>query len=594
MHTKIILLILQLLSSTVLYDNDNRTFLNKTNIIPNNWEYTSLKNYNDKIHYFILLKQENVDILEKELIDRSNPKSNNYGNWLSKNEIDSIVFTKRNNMNVVKRWLVNNNNYNCYENVDSLYCSSYIKNVETLFNTKMKMYRNNKTNKIIYSGREYGYSIPSYLNGIIDLVLGIVDFPENRNELKLKPSLEDNINYTAPITIRKLYNMSKYHFNNVSSQAVAEFQGDNCFNLDNLNGFTKDNNLEKVNIESKNIWGDCNTSSPYPDTEATLDIQYQVGVNDNAKQMYVSVSEWMYQFASLLYNSSNPPLVNSMSWGWAERQQCSQPVFPQCSIGGDAEVYTKRTNIEFMKLGLRGVSLIASSGDAGAPGRTNEPCIGNHLLNPAFPASSPWVLTVGGTMISNPKIYKEDDIELCKKNRCIIGGEEMNCNYNNVQWTAGGGFSNYFERPWWQVNTSESYLHSKTKFPPKKLFNRKGRVYPDLSLIAHNFLINMGNFYGGVDGTSASSPSVSGMIGILNNLRLSQKKPSLGPVGPLLYQMYNECKDCFKDLVIGSNNSTEYGNCKYGYWATKGYDAVYGLGLPNFDKIYHYIEKMSN
>ena len=55
-----------------------------------------------------------------------------------------------------------------------------------------------------------------------------------------------------------------------------------------------------------------------------------------------------------------------MSYGWAEWDQCDPSVFPECFIGGDSEVYAKRTNTEFMKLGLRGVTLLASSGDAGA------------------------------------------------------------------------------------------------------------------------------------------------------------------------------------------------------------------------------------
>ena len=97
-----------------------------------------------------------------------------------------------------------------------------------------------------------------------------------------------------------------------------------------------------------------------------------------------------------------------------------------------------------------------------------------------------------------------------------------------------------------------------------------------------------------VDGTSASSPAVSGMISILNNLRLSQNKSSLGLVAPLLYDIYTKCSTCFKDIIEGSNNSTEQSNCKYGYTATHGFDAVYGLGLPNFDEIYLYVKNMKN
>ena len=143
-------------------------------------------------------------------------------------------------------------------------------------------------------------------------------------------------------------------------------------------------------------------------------------------------------------------------------------------------------------------------------------------------------------------------------------------------------------------NVSNKYLNSSITFPPKKYFNIFGRVYPDISLVSHNYIIRVSDTYMAVDGTSASSPSVSGMITILNNLRLSQHKSAIGLIAPLLYDIYHKCSTCFKDIVNGSNNSTESSNCKYGYTATKGFDAVYGLGLPNFDEIYKYIKNMKN
>ena len=254
----------------------------------------------------------------------------------------------------------------------------------------------------------------------------------------------------------------------------------------------------------------------------------------------------------------------------------------------------KRTNVEFMKLSSTwSVTLLASSGDAGAPGRTSEDCDEDFPLNPVFPTSSPYVLSVGGTIVMNPK-KAEDLTPLCKTHNCIGSGEELNCNFDRCGWTSGGGFSNFFNRPWWQEEVSNKYLNNKTLFPPSKYFNKGGRVYPDLSLVSHNYLVRVEGYYMAVDGTSASSPAVSGMISILNNLRFSQNKSSLGLVAPLLYNIYKNCSKCFKDMVEGSNNSTESTNCKYGYTATKGFDAVYGLGLPNFDAIYEYVKNMKN
>ena len=92
-------------------------------------------------------------------------------------------------------------------------------------------------------------------------------------------------------------------------------------------------------------------------------------------------------------------------------------------------------------------------------------------------------------------------------------------------WTAGGGFSNYFNRPQLAIHVVEQYLNSGVNLPPNKFFNKNGRAYPDISLVAHNYLIRASGQYSTVDGTSASSPVMSGLVSILNNLRVSQGKP---------------------------------------------------------------------
>ena len=573
----------------------SRFFMNSTTEVSPQWIEIGKPLPNQTFSFGLLLTQNNVNTLEKLVDDRSNPNSNHYGTWMTLKEIDTIVSTNIKDYNIVTDWLKNTiTNFHCIRTADSLYCKTTIEMINTLFHTEMLIYRNMITKKIIYSGRKSGYSIPTYLREIIELVIGINDFPEYaRKDMKAKFP-EDNDYYITPLSLTELYNIKSEHSSQViGSQSVVEFQNDECFNLNDLNNFVKDNALNNITITKSHIIGECDLETQDPDIEASLDIQYQVGVNTNTNQEYVSVPDWLYQFANLLYNMPNPPLVNSMSYGWAERDQCDPDVFPVCYIGGDPEVYSKRTNIEFMKLSLRGITLLASSGDAGAAGRTNEGCTDDSPLNPVFPTSSPYVLSVGGTIIMNP-VKATGTSPLCKENNCIGGGEELNCNFDRCGWTSGGGFSNFFNRPWWQENASNTYLGSKTLFPPTKYYNKMGRVYPDIALVSHNYLVNIGGSYMAVDGTSASSPAVSGMVSILNNLRLSQNKSSVGLVAPLLYDMYQKCPKCFKDIVEGSNNSTEAADCEYGYHAAKGFDAVYGLGVPNFDEIYKYVKNMKN
>merc|ERR1712014_103217 len=79
----------------------------------------------------------------------------------------------------------------------------------------------------------------------------------------------------------------------------------------------------------------------------------------------------------------------------------------QCStLGVDAAGYITRTNTEFQKIGLRGVSLFAASGDSGANGRTDGGCTGTKL-HASFPGSSPYITAVGATQFQKPE-YKPD------------------------------------------------------------------------------------------------------------------------------------------------------------------------------------------
>jgi tripeptidyl-peptidase-1 len=85
-----------------------------------------------------------------------------------------------------------------------------------------------------------------------------------------------------------------------------------------------------------------------------------------------------------------PPSVISISYAYSEA------TFPQ--------EYLRRQCIEFLKLGLMGVTVIAASGDYG-PGGQSPPgeCLGNNnRFNPTWPAACPWVTTVAA-LKSSPR-----------------------------------------------------------------------------------------------------------------------------------------------------------------------------------------------
>lgn len=85
-----------------------------------------------------------------------------------------------------------------------------------------------------------------------------------------------------------------------------------------------------------------------------------------------------------------------------------------CWFAGDdeqdvPEAYAKRVCAGFAQLGARGISVLFSSGDHGvgvdgycfsnAKGKTNQ-----RVFLPVFPASCPWVTSVGATKGFSPEV----------------------------------------------------------------------------------------------------------------------------------------------------------------------------------------------
>ena len=113
------------------------------------------------------------------------------------------------------------------------------------------------------------------------------------------------------------------------------------------------------------------------------------------------------------------------------------------------------------------------------------------------------------------------------------------------------------------------------------------------------------------------------MVTLLNNMRLNQQKSPLGFINPLLYQLrqsnpgaFNGKKGLFillsllilisivsllllnlilADISVGGNSCGGFGPpvcCKYGFGAAPGWDAVSGIGSPNFEVLYSVIANL--
>jgi len=278
-----------------------------------------------------------------------------------------------------------------------------------------------------------------------------------------------------------------------------------------------------------------------------------------------------------------------MSWGWTETGQCD---IGACN-GMTSEQYTLTVNDQFMQITLRGTTLLASSGDQGAPGDGNYKCDdASNPLSSIFPGASPWVLSIGATMLTDSNSGDPYNFQspFCKTTDCSTSTTEIVCSYPNALITTGGGFSTYLSRPSYQDDVVSKYLSS-SKLPPSKDFNATNRGFPDVSAVGHNYLVTYYGYNMIVDGTSCSSPVWAGIVTRWNAYRLSKGLSPIGFANPMIYQMYRDQPAAFTDVITGNNDCTE-SCCVEGFDCATGWDPVIGLGTPVYPLMWKYITSL--
>jgi tripeptidyl-peptidase-1 len=85
-------------------------------------------------------------------------------------------------------------------------------------------------------------------------------------------------------------------------------------------------------------------------------------------------------------------------------------------------------------------------------------------------------------------------------------------------------------------------------------YNASGRPDPDLVALAQ-FGIPLCTYGGcsGSGGTSASAPTIAGMLSLINDARMKKGKPSLGYINEKLYRLMDNsaaAKECFIDIGV--------------------------------------------
>ncbi|KAH9054782.1 subtilisin-like protein [Lactarius vividus] len=562
--------------------------------VPANWETLGCPSAGTTIDLYIALNPHQEDALIDALYQVSDPKhprhvhltaalltpSSTYGAHLSKEQVAELVRPHPDTVELVTSWLahhgvqpssISTTHGGAWLTVGNLLVSQ----ANEMLCASYQLYRHAEVNDTII--RTISYSLPEVLHAHIQAIAPTTYFASTRTQRRTphrrsvgaaaalaepeatsgKPVtvLSSRADMVTPSQLRWLYKTFGYvpTAADRNTLGVFGFQKDYPSVADLTTFMTyfrsevQPPNLATFTVELVN-GGEYDPHNP--GLEATIDVQYVSAMAYPTPIIFYSIggserwsedgSEPLPGDADLesldyLLKKTVIPQTISISYGAYERDVPRE--------------YAKALCILFAQLGARGVSILLPTGDDGV-GENCEDESGNVQFAIEFPASCPYLTTVGGTTDFDPEVAAT---------------------------LSGGGFSDYFPRPVYQDVAVSAFLERQgTQY--SGLYNPEGRGIPDIAAQALKFSIFLRNAGMLVEGTSCSAPTVAGIISLLNDYLITNGRP---PLGFLNIRLYDDGFSGLNDITSGSNP----GCGTDGFSAVPGWDPVTGLGTPDFEKL---------
>ncbi|KAH8882962.1 subtilisin-like protein, partial [Thozetella sp. PMI_491] len=567
-------------------------FLEQRKEPPRGWSFRGSASPTDSIQLSVALKESDMDELKARLARTSNPNHAEYGNHLTQAEVSAYRKPDRKRTSDVYGWLRSNGIPNARVHDSWISFDASVAVVKSLFQADLAYYSYNGTEPRL---RALSYTVPESLRDDIKFVHPLANFMPPRREHHRahrespRPSVPGRTRPAAtgpavdmpcftgtyPECIKQLYNIT---YNQTAPSPVRFGIGgflDQYVNYNDVKGFMESYTPELMNLTPPYTFrvelvnNGSNLQEPIWEAgiEASLDVEYSLAIAYPASVTYYSTggrgeklnstggrisveesdNEPYFEFLQSLLAKPDATLPHVLSISYADDEQ-SVP-----------EPYARQVCDMFASLTARGMSIFVATGDGGAVGTGQSQCISNDgegrkSFIPTFPASCPYVTSVGATDNVGPPV-------------------------TGAQFSAGG-FSSYFWRPDWQDTVVGAYVEkmAMSEDPKMGLFNAAGRAVPDISAVGGGFQIQLGGSVTEVLGTSASTPVVAGMVALVNDARLRAGKNTTGWLNPMLYSA-NITKTLL-DVTKGFSAGCTFpdGTTLDGWEAIVGYDCVTGLG----------------
>ena len=376
--------------------------------------------------------------------------------------------------------------------------------------------------------REGSIFLPAELEGHVEAVLGLDNRPQAKPHFRMSAAKAAASGSFTPVQVAQLY---QYPTTSAAGQTIGLIELGGGYRPADLTAYFKTLGLPAPKMTAVSVDKGKNTpgTANGADGEVMLDIEVCASVASGAAvAVYFAPNTdqgFIDAITTAVHDATNKPGVISISWGGPESTWTAQ------SMSALDEACQAAATV--------GVTITVAAGDDGSTDGVTGTA--NHV---DFPASSPHVLSCGGTKLTG--------------SGNVIQSEVVWNELAAQEGATGGGVSTVFALPSWQANAGV----------PKATTPTGGRGVPDVCGDADpvtGYTVRVDGKTMVIGGTSAVAPLWAGLITLAN----AQNKTTAGFINPALYAA--GAKKAFHDITSGNNG---------GFTAGPGWDACTGQGSP--------------
>ncbi|MEX3628727.1 MAG: S53 family peptidase [Burkholderia sp.] len=561
------------------------------------------------LHIAVALKNRNEAELDALLKEIEQPGSANYQKYLTPAQFKARFAPTDEQVQAVVAHLKANDfsHVEVSANNKLVTASGNASDVQNAFHASLKRF--SYLGKPVYAN-DTPALVPAQLGTTVDSVLGLQNVVTPRPQIVLPPANQPaSANAAAPqaaaasqvshqpTDFAKIYNASSLPTASKTTVGIITW-GDVSQAIADLNIFTRNAGL--ASVDTKVVAGGSGTLNPIDDNslgEWDLDSQSIIGTSGGVKQLiFYSAVNTIDDGSGATYLASDAGIAAAYDKAVSD----SEAKIINVSLGADETAAggsgaLAALDSTFKQAVAQGQIFSVSSGDAGvyqwsnspynAPGvvghdpnyffdsLNNSPRLSSTVdlskYSVSTPASSPYVVAVGGTTLSTTNTTTwageavwNEGLAFADRNQYGIAVDDA------VRlWATGGGISQYETVPAWQTAALGKSVTQ--------------RALPDVSFDAASatgaILVHKGKTgYGPVGGTSLASPIFVGGFARVE----SAHDNSIGFPNPGFYQSLPASPTLVHDVTSGNN-----GYNGHGYKAGAGWDYATGHGSLDFTKL---------